>query len=137
MDLKASEICKVLAVETRLKIVKLLKTQGPLGAKNMAESLGVTPAAISQHLKILSQIGLVRSERKGFYIPYTVDDAVLNRCRQLLSEACLCGCKDTGLLKDQEWHSANLETLRKYENDLQQELTAVRERIMKIESTKQ
>jgi len=141
MDLKTSEICKVLSVETRLKIIKLLKTKGPMGAKNIAESLGVTPAAISQHLKILSQVGLVNSERKGFCIPYTVNDTVLNQCRQLLSEACLCGCEETGLLRNQEWRakeraSASLETLRRYENDLHEELNAIREKINELESQK-
>lgn len=56
MKLKPSDICKVLSVETRLKIIKLLKTKGPLGAKDIAGYLGVTVAAISQHLKIMSQI---------------------------------------------------------------------------------
>ncbi|HBE80772.1 MAG TPA: hypothetical protein DDW65_23750, partial [Firmicutes bacterium] len=90
--LEASEICKVLAAETRLKIIQLLKTKGPLGAKDIACFLGVTTAAISQHLKIMSQVGIVSSERKGFCIPYTINEDVLRQCRQLLSEVCLCGC---------------------------------------------
>lgn len=131
MELRASDICKVLAVETRLKIIKLLKTKGPLGAKTIAASLGVTPAAVSQHLKILSQIGLVRSERNGFFIPYMVDDAVLNQCRKLLSEVCLCGCDETSPLS-QSWRSAGLESLQKYEATLEEELHAVRERMREL-----
>jgi len=46
---------KALAVETRVKIIDLLKPEGPLGAKKIAELVGITPAAVSQYLKILSR----------------------------------------------------------------------------------
>jgi len=72
-----SEMFKVLAVETRVKIIELLKSKGPLGAKNIAGLVGITPAAVSQHLKILRQAGLVRSERKGYWIPYSIDEEAL------------------------------------------------------------
>ena len=49
------DMFKVLGVETRIRIIDLLKTKGPLGAKKIAEVLGITPAAVSQHLKILKQ----------------------------------------------------------------------------------
>ena len=69
MQIEPSEMFKVLAVETRVKIIDLLKTEGPLGAKKISELLGITPAAVSQHLRILRQVGLVRSERNGNWIP--------------------------------------------------------------------
>ena len=61
-----------LAVETRVKIIDLLKSEGPLGAKKISELIGVTPAAVSQHLKILKQAGFVHSERNGYWIPYAI-----------------------------------------------------------------
>ena len=134
MKLEPSEICKVLSVETRLKIIKLLKTKGPLGANDIAACLGVTAAAISQHLKIMSQVGIVNSERKGFCIPYTINEEVLGQCRQLLAEVCLCGCNESGKLNSQELNSASLEALRNFEKDLEQKLKAVREQIKVIEA---
>ena len=59
MNLEPSEMFKALAVETRVKIIELLKSEGPLGAKKIAELVGVTPAAVYQHLKILRQAGFV------------------------------------------------------------------------------
>ena len=56
MQIEPSEMFKVLAVETRVKIIDLLKTEGPLGAKKISELLGITPAAVSQHLRILRQV---------------------------------------------------------------------------------
>ena len=38
MKLEPSEIFKVLAVETRVKIIDLLKSKGPLGAKNISDN---------------------------------------------------------------------------------------------------
>lgn len=136
MKFVPSEIFKVLAVETRIRIIDLLKSKGPLGAKNIAELVGITPAAVSQHLKILRQSGFVRSERKGYWIPYSIDEEVLENCRQILNEVCTCGCRGTGKFKEKELHGANLESLTKYKKELQNELRTVQERIKEIESRK-
>lgn len=136
MKLVPSEMFKVLAVETRVRIIDLLKSRGPLGAKNIAELVGVTPAAVSQHLKILKQSGLVRSERKGYWIPYSIDEEALENCRQILNEVCTCGCSETGKFKEKELSNANLESLKKYKKELQNEIRTVRERIKEIASEK-
>jgi len=133
MTLEPSEICKVLSVETRLKIIKLLKTKGPLGAKDIAGYLGLSVAAISQHLKIMSQIGIVSSERKGFCIPYSINEDVLRQCRQLLAEVCLCGCGESDQPNQEKINSAGLADLQKYETDLEKKLQTVRERIKVLE----
>jgi len=134
MKLEPSEMFKVLAVETRVRIIELLKSKGPLGAKNLAELVGITPAAVSQHLKILRQAGLVRSERKGYWIPYSIDEEALENCRQVLNEICTCGCRGTGNFREIEWSGSSLESLKKYEKELQNELKTVRERIEEMES---
>jgi DNA-binding transcriptional ArsR family regulator len=48
-----------------------------MGANELAEALAITPSAVSQHLKILRFAGLVRSERKGYWLPYEVDQSAL------------------------------------------------------------
>lgn len=136
MKLVPSEMFKVLAVETRVRIIDLLKSRGPLGVKNIAELVGITPAAVSQHLKILRQSGLVRSERKGYWIPYSIDEEALENCRQILNEVCTCGCRGTGKFKEKELSGASLESLRKYKKELQNELRTVCERIKETESHK-
>jgi len=129
MDLEVSEMFKVLAVETRVRILDLLKAQGPLGAKEIARQLGMTAAAASQHLKILRQSGLVRSERKGYWIPYSINEEALERYRRRLTEVCTCGCRGTGKWREQELEESDVEALKKYEKDLQEELKLVRQRI--------
>ena len=136
MKLDPPEMFKVLGVETRIRIIDLLKSKGPLGAKNIAELIGITPAAVSQHLKILKQAGLVRSERKGFWIPYSLDEEALKKCKDVLSEVCLCGCHETGKYKEKEPDDSSLESLKRYEKELRSELKIVEARINEIKSKK-
>ena len=136
MNPDPSEIFKVLAVEKRVKIIELLKSSGPLGAKNLAEHLGITTAAVSQHLKILKQAGFVRSERKGYWIPYSIDEEALEHCGQLLNQVCTCGCEGTGDFRKLELKESGLGSLKNYEKELKNELTTVRERIKELKSKK-
>ena len=136
MSSDPSEMFKALAVETRVKIIEILKSNGPLGAKKISEMLGITPAAVSQHLKILRQSGLVRSERKGYWIPYSIDAEALENCGKTLNEICTCGCQGTGNFKDIELNNASLASLKDYEKALEDELRLIRERVKEIESQK-
>ena len=134
MKLEPTEMFKALAVETRVKIIDLLKLEGPLGAKRISELIGVTPAAVSQHLKILKQAGFVRSERNGYWIPYSIDEGTLNDCRKVLTEICTCGCQGTGNFREKELSDSNLESLKKYKQEIEAELETVLVRIKELES---
>jgi predicted ArsR family transcriptional regulator len=48
--------------KTRRRIVKLLKTDGPLGSAQLAERLGLTAMAVRLHLYALQSEGLVAAE---------------------------------------------------------------------------
>lgn len=127
-----AEVFKALSVERRVTIVELLKAKGPLCVSNIAELIGVTPAAVSQHLKILRHAGLVRNERKGYWIPYSIDEQGMEECRQVLNEVCSCGCQGTGRFREQELNDASLTSLGEYERVLEEELQIVRERISEM-----
>ena len=134
MIIDPAEIFKVLSVDTRVNIIELLKANGALGVKEISEKLGLSPPAISQHLKILKQAGLVRSERQGYWIPYSINEQALESCREILNEVCTCGCQGTGKYKEKELSKASLRALKKYEVELQKELSIVRERVSEIEA---
>ena len=136
MKIVPSEMFRVLGVETRIRIIELLKSKGPLGAKNIAEAFGITPAAVSQHLKILRQAGLVRSERKGYWIPYSIDEEALENCRCILNEVCTCGCEGTGRFKELELNRTGLASLVKYKKELEKELQDVKQRILERRAQK-
>lgn len=137
MNSDPSEMFKVLAVETRVKIIEILKSNGPLGAKKISQMLGITPAAVSQHLKILKQSGLVRSERQGYWIPYSIDEEALENCGKTLNEICTCSCEGTGNFRDIELNGASLESLKEYKQALENELSVIRERVKEVESKKE
>ncbi len=132
MAIEPSEMFKVLGVETRVKIINLLKSRGSIGTKTISSLLGITPAAVSQHLKVLRQAGLVKNERKGYWIPYSIDEEVLEKCRQVLNEVCTCGCGGKDIVRRKELESESLEALKKYREELERELKSVEERIGKI-----
>src|ERR671927_1282019 len=50
--------------KTRRRIVKLLKTEGPLGSAQLAERLGLTAMAVRLHLYALQSEGLVTAEER-------------------------------------------------------------------------
>jgi ArsR family transcriptional regulator len=79
-----------LADPTRLKLVKLLcrqKDPDALCVNALASLLGVTQSAVSQHLRVLRAIGLVKGERRGYHIHYFVNQDMLEKCRRLISAA--------------------------------------------------
>ena len=90
---EAAELFKLLSVDTRIEIVELLKG-GPMTVNALAEALGVTQSAVSQHLRVLRSAGLVENERQGYWIHYSLNREALERCRQRLNRVCTCGCDE-------------------------------------------
>ena len=83
-------IFSALADPTRHKLVKLLcrqRDRDTLCVNALAGFLEVTQSAVSQHLRVLRAIGLVKGERRGYHIHYFVNQDALERCRRLVSEA--------------------------------------------------
>lgn len=134
MSSRQAELFKVLGVESRIKIIELLKKKGPRCVNEMSEAFGISPSAVSQHLKILKYAGLVRNERKGYWIPYEVNPEALEKCRELLSKVCACGCEGVVQIRVVELDKAKdkLSLLRKYERELKKELKKVQARIEEI-----
>jgi DNA-binding transcriptional ArsR family regulator len=67
----ASRMFGVLSAETRLRILALLRERD-LCVGALACRLGVSQGAVSQHLRILRDAGLVTAERDGYYVHYRV-----------------------------------------------------------------
>jgi ArsR family transcriptional regulator, virulence genes transcriptional regulator len=76
-----AELCQVLAEPTRLKLLSLLGER-PRVVKELVEATGERQAKISQHLAIMRLRGIVRAERTGTEMRYSLADArILEACR--------------------------------------------------------
>lgn len=70
------ETLRALADPTRRQIVQMLK-EGRLSAGDIVEQFNISAAAISRHLSVLKEAGLIRDTREGKFIYYEVNLSVL------------------------------------------------------------
>jgi DNA-binding transcriptional ArsR family regulator len=67
---------EALADPTRRAILKRLR-EGPRTAGEIAEAFSLTRPTLSHHFKVLAAAGLVRSEKQGTRVVYTLQTNVL------------------------------------------------------------
>lgn len=82
---KAARIFNVLSSETRVRIIDKLKSR-TLCVNAMASALEISPAAVSQHLRILRDVDIVTAEKRGQYLHYRVNQNTLNQWRRTADE---------------------------------------------------
>ena len=83
MEQLNTTILKALAVEPRARIVSLLSSRS-LCAGALARMLDITPGAVSQHLNVLKNCGLVTGERRGYFMHYRITEDAHKRARKAL-----------------------------------------------------
>lgn len=72
-----TNIFKVLADKQRRDILVMLKN-GRMNAGEIAEQLGVTPAALSYHLKLLKGADLIIEYKQKNFIYYEINTSVFD-----------------------------------------------------------
>ena len=77
---------KVLSDEKRLQIVQLLKECDSCSVSDLAEKLDCDQSAVSHCLATLHQIGLVKRQRQGKYVFYSLDRTSLDELKGMLFE---------------------------------------------------
>lgn len=70
------ETLRALADPTRREILNMLK-KGKMPAGDIADHFSITGAAVSRHLSVLREAGLITDEREGKYIFYALNASVL------------------------------------------------------------
>lgn len=76
---------KALGDETRFKIYLLL-AEKQICVGGLAKALGISESAVSQHLKILRNAGLIKGEKVGYFTHYKVQIEVLKELEGLIGE---------------------------------------------------
>jgi DNA-binding transcriptional ArsR family regulator len=76
-----ARLLKVLSVGTRVRIVQVLKGR-VLCVNALASQLDVTQGAVSQHLRVMRDAGLVIDEKRGYYVHYRLNEQTLAKWRR-------------------------------------------------------
>ena len=85
MPVDVAKVCRALAVDSRVRIVRLLAERS-LCVGALANLVGVSAGAVSQHLRVLRDAGLVEAHRRGFFIHYRVAPGARGRVQQLMKD---------------------------------------------------
>lgn len=79
-------VFKVLANDTRLRILHALVRSGELCVTDLSGSIGMKPQAVSNQMQRLADLGIVTSRREGNTIRYRLVDL----CVRSLMDQALC-----------------------------------------------
>jgi ArsR family transcriptional regulator len=82
-----ANIFKALSDQTRLRLVDLLLTHD-LCVGALANRLGISKPAVSQHLQVLRKAGLVKGEKRGYWTHYSIErDTLLQLAGNIKNKA--------------------------------------------------
>ena len=80
-----AKIFKALSAKSRLQILKLIKNQ-KLCVNAITKKLDISQPAVSQHLSILKEAGLVESDRYGSIIHYQINTKNLYKFKKAVKK---------------------------------------------------
>jgi len=80
-----AKIFKLLSVDARVRILQLLK-QRSLCVTELTSQLGMTLSATSQHLRPLRNAGIVKTQKRGFFVYYHLDKEKMSLFKKAASE---------------------------------------------------
>jgi len=69
---KLAGIFKLFSVEARIRIVQALKRRS-LCVTEITSQLGISQEATSQHLRVLKDAHIVKFQKRGFHVYYSLD----------------------------------------------------------------
>lgn len=78
-------IFKALADETRLKILVILSKR-KICAKGISKHLEISEAAVSQHIKILKDAGIIIGKKVGYYVYYDLQELLFNQILKFIEQ---------------------------------------------------
>lgn len=90
LNLLHAHVCQALGDPTRLQILYALHEK-PRRVSTLAEELGIPQPTVSRHLAVLRQRSLVKAEREGTAVTYSLLEPriieVLDTMREVLRDA--------------------------------------------------
>jgi DNA-binding transcriptional ArsR family regulator len=78
-----AERFRVIGEPMRIRILDHLR-DGPATVNELRDALGATQQNVSKHLAVLHQAGIVRREKQGNHVRYSIaDESVFELCEQV------------------------------------------------------
>ena len=81
-DIFLADLAKALAHPVRIKILKILNEQNVCMCGDIVDLLPLAQSTISQHLKELKRVGLIKGNIEGPKICYCINEKILNKARK-------------------------------------------------------
>jgi ArsR family transcriptional regulator len=78
-DIFLADLAKALAHPVRIKILKILNEQNVCMCGDIVDLLPLAQSTVSQHLKELKRVGLIKGNIDGPKICYCIDAKILNK----------------------------------------------------------
>lgn len=93
-DIELAEIAKALSHPARIKILKILNDLNSCMVGSIVDLLPLSQSTVSQHLKELKRVGLIKGEIEGPKICYCINFEVLENAKEelnkLFTQVCKC-----------------------------------------------
>lgn len=89
-----SDIAKALSHPARISILKILTQMNVCMCGEIVDLLPLSQSTVSQHLKELKRVGLIKGEIEGPKVCYCIDNKVIREAKKnldkLFSQICNC-----------------------------------------------
>ena len=81
-----ADVCKALANAKRLEIIHLLAATERLSATELMGAMQMTKTNLSQHMRVLKQVGIVAGEREGTQVHYELASPKIGAACEILHD---------------------------------------------------
>ncbi len=85
-DQEIAEVAKALSHPARVMILRILNHRNSCITSEIVDELPLSQSTVSQHLKELKQVGLIKGEIEGPRTCYCLDEAVVSKTKSMFSK---------------------------------------------------
>jgi ArsR family transcriptional regulator len=83
-DIELANLTKALGNVSRLRILKMLIKRNSCVCSEIVDELPLSQSTVSQHLKVLKDVGLIQGTIKGINVCYCINPDVLKKLKLLV-----------------------------------------------------
>ncbi len=80
-----AEMCKVFTSPVRLEILDMLR-EGEKSVNELVQLIGVNQSNVSQHLQIMKDRGILRTDKKGNHVFYSISNPKISKAFGIMKE---------------------------------------------------